>query len=78
MDRHAVVSVADVRDDGVQLEARIILLQESRGLALDDVVIATLVPDVVICVAELVESEILARSTEDERAFIGRVSILPV
>jgi hypothetical protein len=53
------------------METGIVLLQESRGLALDEVVIATLVPNVVVCVAELVEGEVFARSTEDERALIG-------
>jgi hypothetical protein len=42
------------------------------------VVIATLVPDVVVRVTELVESEVLASNTEDERAFLGRISILPI
>jgi hypothetical protein len=78
LNRHAVIGVSDVGDDGVEVETGIVLLQEGRGLPLYDVVIATLVPDVVVRVTELVESEVLASNTEDERAFLGRISILPI
>lgn len=78
MNRYSIICVADIRDDRVQLKTWVVLLQKRRSLAIDQVVIATLVPNIVVCIAELIEGEVLARSSKDERTLFRRVGILPV
>lgn len=78
MDCYSIICIADFRDDGVQVKTRIVLLQKCRSFPLDQVVITTLVPNIVVCIAELIEGEVFTRSSENERTLLGRVGILPV
>lgn len=78
MDCDAVVGVGYVCDDGVEVQSGAVLFQKGRDFFMDDPVVASLVPDVVVCVAELVEREALTGYAENEGAFIGGVGIFPV
>lgn len=60
------------------MQPGIVLFEEGCGFLEDDPVIASLVPDEVICVTELVESEVLASYSEDEGAFDWGVGVFPV
>jgi hypothetical protein len=52
----AAVGVGHVGDDGVQVQTGVLFFQEGGGFSLDDPVVATLIPGIVVLVAELVEN----------------------
>lgn len=60
------------------MQAGVVLFQESRGFLEDDMVVASLVPDIVVRVTELVEGQVLAGCAKDEGAFVRGVGIFPV
>jgi hypothetical protein len=50
VDSDSGISVRHIGDDGIQAKAKIILLQEGARLSLQPPIIATLIPDEVICI----------------------------
>jgi hypothetical protein len=50
VDSDSGISVRHIGDDGIQAKAKIIRLQEGARLSLQPEIIATLIPDEVICI----------------------------
>lgn len=73
VDGDAVGGIGHIGDDGVELDAGVVRLEECRGFLRDNSAVTTLVPDKVVFIAELIKGQVGPGDPEDERAFIGRI-----
>ena len=78
MDDHSVLGVLDLCHLGVEAETRVVFLEKGRRFTLNDSAVAAGVNDEVVCITELVESEVLAGDSEDEGASFGGICVFPV
>lgn len=78
VDGYAMVRVRNICDLGVEHEARVILSEESRSLLGDNVAIAAGINYKVILVAKLIECQVSASNTKNERRLLRRVGIFPI
>lgn len=78
VDSHTVLGVRDVGDLCVQQQSRIVLLEKCRCLSFDNRIVTTLVPNVIVFIAELIEGKILSCKAEDKRALFWRVRVFEV
>lgn len=73
-----MVRIRDVRDLRVQVKAWVIIMEESRRKLSNNEIQSTLVNNQVIVVAEIIESQVIARTAEDKRALYWGVSSFEV